>query len=178
MIGSHSRTAAAVGVLLALAVALGSLGGCGSDLNTGSTPGSAAPTEDMAPDFSGVTLDGVQVSLSDYGGKPLVLVFMASWCGSCVDEAPEIDNFYREQSEKAEVLAMDVNDSEADIRELMNTEGWTFPVMLSADSAARAYGVRFIPTVIVIDSEGRIAGKLVGGASASDLSALIDGLAR
>ena len=32
-----------------------------------------------AADFSGVTLDGVNVSLSEYRGKPLVLAFMASW---------------------------------------------------------------------------------------------------
>jgi peroxiredoxin len=32
-----------------------------------------------AADFSGVTLDGADVSLSEYRGKPLVLAFMASW---------------------------------------------------------------------------------------------------
>ncbi len=34
---------------------------------------------EIAPDFSGVTLDGREVSLSEYRGKPLVLAFMASW---------------------------------------------------------------------------------------------------
>jgi cytochrome oxidase Cu insertion factor (SCO1/SenC/PrrC family) len=33
----------------------------------------------QAPDFSGVTLAGDEVSLSEYRGKPLVLAFMASW---------------------------------------------------------------------------------------------------
>jgi hypothetical protein len=32
-----------------------------------------------APDFAGVTLDGAEVSLSEYRGKPLLLAFMASW---------------------------------------------------------------------------------------------------
>jgi hypothetical protein len=46
--------------------------GCGST----ATPGGSARA---AADFSGVTLDGADVSLSEYRGKPLVLAFMASW---------------------------------------------------------------------------------------------------
>jgi thiol-disulfide isomerase/thioredoxin len=175
MMGRHERTAAVVGALLIVAVVLG---GCGSSSSTVSTTEATTISGNTAPDFSGVTLDGVQVSLSAYRGKPVVLVFMASWCGPCQQEAPEIDSFYRQARDKAEVLAMDVNDSQEAIRELVTSNGWTFPVMLNADSAASAYGVRFIPTVVVVDSEGRIAEKIVGGTNASDLSLLIDGLTR
>jgi len=62
------------------------LAGCGADGSTttkpDSTSGTAAPptvSADTAPDFTGVTLDGLDVSLSEYRGKPLVLAFMASW---------------------------------------------------------------------------------------------------
>jgi len=62
------------------------LAGCGLDGSTttkpDSTSGTAAPptvSADTAPDFTGVTLDGLDVSLSEYRGKPLVLAFMASW---------------------------------------------------------------------------------------------------
>lgn len=55
-------------VLPALLVFLVFLAACGS------SPGGAA-----APDFSGTTLDGKSVSLSLYGGKPLILAFTASW---------------------------------------------------------------------------------------------------
>ena len=78
--------------------------------------------------------------------------------------------------ERAGVLAIAVNDSESAMRGFMTTGGWTFPVMLNGDSAANAYDVRFLPTLVVIDSEGRIVEKVVGGVTASDLSALIDGL--
>jgi hypothetical protein len=45
---------------------------CGSGPTSGGSGKAAA-------DFSGVTLDGADVSLSEYRGKPLVLAFMASW---------------------------------------------------------------------------------------------------
>jgi thiol-disulfide isomerase/thioredoxin len=168
MMSHQYRTAAVLSALLTLAMV--SLAGCSSLPSTESG---------LAPDFSGVTLDGAQVSLGDFQGKPLVVVFMASWCGPCREEAPEIDRFYRDHGQTVGVLAVAVNDSEADIRGFMSDNGLTFPVLFSsADATANAYGVRFLPTSVVIDSQGRIAERLVGGTTASDLSLLIDGLAR
>lgn len=73
-------------VTLMTVASLALLMGCGAGGTTttrpDSTTGTASPpaaSEDMAPDFSGVTLEGLDVSLSEYRGKPLVLAFMASW---------------------------------------------------------------------------------------------------
>ncbi len=70
MMGPYSRSAAVVGALLVLVTVL--VVGCGGS-------GSGGAKVRTAPDFSGVSLDGTQVSLSEYRGKPLVLAFMASW---------------------------------------------------------------------------------------------------
>jgi thiol-disulfide isomerase/thioredoxin len=168
MAGRRKAAAAVLGALFIFSVAVSA--GCSSS----SGGGSSGP----APDFVGVTLDGRQVSLSDYLGKPLVLVFTASWCGTCKLEAPELDRFYQDNRGKAEVLAMAVNDTEEDMRAFMADGGWDYPVMLDADRIADAYGVRFIPTLVLIDSEGRIAKKVVNKLSASEVSALVDGLTR
>jgi len=76
------------------------------------------------------------------------------------------------------VLAIAVDDTEEAMRAWMAEGGWTFPVVMPEGDVASAYGVRGIPTVVLIDSEGWIVETLVGGASASGLSALIDGLTR
>jgi thiol-disulfide isomerase/thioredoxin len=180
---SSRRLSAVLGATIAVAMVV--LGGCSLFSEGGSVPGSTAGSTpggtpisaEPAPDFSGVTLDGLSVSLSEYRGRPLVLVFMASWCGPCAAESPELDRFYREYSDRAGLLAMAVNDSEEAMRAFMSEGGWGFPVMMGADSAAAAYGVRFIPAVFVIDAEGRIVETIVGGTTASDLSLLVDGLA-
>jgi hypothetical protein len=65
-------TAGSLAVLVALAAVL--FAGCGSSSISGGSDGATA-----AADFSGVTLDGAAVSLSEYRGRPLVLAFMASW---------------------------------------------------------------------------------------------------
>jgi hypothetical protein len=73
---------------------------------------------------------------------------------------------------------MAVDDSEAAMRDFMIQGSWTFPVMLDADSAARAYRVRPIPVLFVIDGEGLIVKQIVGRMSAKDLSDLVDDLTR
>jgi hypothetical protein len=65
---SWLNTTAAIAAVAVVLVATVLLAGCGSR-----TAGRAAA------DFSGVTLEGMNVSLSEYRGKPLVLAFMASW---------------------------------------------------------------------------------------------------
>jgi cytochrome oxidase Cu insertion factor (SCO1/SenC/PrrC family) len=77
MRGREYRTAAVLGALLVVVAAV--LAGCSLSANEGSTSGSVTGRTEMAPEFSGVTLDGAQVSLSEYRGKPVVLAFMASW---------------------------------------------------------------------------------------------------
>ena len=153
------------------------LASTGCALSGGESSSGSAPVK-AAPEFIGTTLDGAEVSLSDYRGKPLVLVFMASWCGPCTAEAPEIDRFYQENSDQAALLAVAVDDSEEAMRALMAENGWTFPVMFDGNRAASAYGISAIPTTVVIDSEGRIATRLMGGTTAAKLSAVIDGLTR
>jgi len=68
MRNSGLKTAAVLGALLVISAAV--LGGCSE---------SSSGTANTAPAFSGVTLDGTQVSMDQYRGKPLVLAFMASW---------------------------------------------------------------------------------------------------
>lgn len=64
------------------------------------------------------------------------------------------------------------------MREFVDQGGYTFPVMLDPDNLAADYGVRAIPTVVVLDSEGEVAKTVVGGVTAEELSSLVDDLTR
>lgn len=170
----------AVGAVLVLAAA--TLAGCGSDTyaaeptSQATTSKTSGGTTGGAPDFSGKTLDGTAVSLSAYRGKPLVLVFMASWCGACGAEAPEIDRFYAEYGDKVGLLVMAVGDTRAAMDKFMQAGGWDFPVMMCPDSVAMAYRVQYIPTVYVLDAEGRAVARPEGLVTAAVLAELVTGL--
>jgi cytochrome oxidase Cu insertion factor (SCO1/SenC/PrrC family) len=65
---------------LTLFVGVVSAAGCGSDDPPGGPAATADPGSGVAASgFSGTTLDGEDVSLESFAGRPLVLVFWASW---------------------------------------------------------------------------------------------------
>jgi cytochrome c biogenesis protein CcmG, thiol:disulfide interchange protein DsbE len=74
------------------------------------------------------------------------------------------------------VLAIAVDDSEETMSEFLSENGYIFPVMLDKDNVAAEYGVRAIPTNVVLDSEGEVVKTLVGGVTAEELSSLMDDL--
>lgn len=57
--------------------------GCGEQTATDGSGAAASPgsvdSRKPAPDFSGVTMDGAEVSLAGFEGKPLVIVFWGTW---------------------------------------------------------------------------------------------------
>jgi hypothetical protein len=89
---------------------------------------------------------------------------------------PELDRFYRENQDKAAVLAVTPSSSEGGIRDLMAASGYSFPVMIDPGDVGSQYGVRYVPTLFVIDAEGKVAKKVVGAVDAARLSQLVDDL--
>ena len=73
---------------------------------------------------------------------------------------------------------MAVSDSAEAVRGFMAGGGYTFPVMLEPSGLGDRYGIRAVPTIMLIDSEGRVTTTIVGGVTAADLSSLVDDLTR
>jgi len=62
------------------------------------------------------------------------------------------------------------------MRQFLQSGGWNFPVMIASDDVAAAYKVQAVPTLFVVDQEGRVVRSVVGGATAVELSRIIDDL--
>ncbi|HMB29420.1 MAG TPA: TlpA disulfide reductase family protein [Blastocatellia bacterium] len=129
-----------------------------------------------APDFQLPKIDGATVSLADFRGKPAVIVFWASWCSSCKEEAPRINALAAEFVGKGvRVLGINVKDSLAGARVGVKDFGIKYPVARDPDaSVARAYGVRGTPTVIFLDRKGFV--RYFGNELPYDYARQLDGL--
>lgn len=117
-----------------------------------------------APKFTLKTLDGKTVKLSDYKGKKAVVIsFWATWCGPCQRELPELQKVWAKNSKKpVQFLGINI-DGEGDVKANVKKNGLTFPIMIDANSkVSRDYGVRGIPTLFVIDKNGKIVDQMVG----------------
>ncbi|MBW2457209.1 MAG: TlpA family protein disulfide reductase, partial [Deltaproteobacteria bacterium] len=78
----------------------------GRGTNGGGT-GAATPAPEgpEAPDFTLPTLDGGQISLSDYEGEKVVLLdFWATHCDPCLREMPELVEIYNERKDKGFIV--------------------------------------------------------------------------
>lgn len=127
-----------------------------------------------APSFSLKGLDGETHNLEDYAGKAVVINFWTTWCPHCVVEMPFLQDLH-ERGNDVVVLAVNVREKREDVQEFIDSEGYTFPVLL--DDQARvssAYMVRGLPTTFAVNGVGVITAVRVGAFDAAGLDALVE----
>jgi len=120
--------------------------------------------ERKAPSFCLKTLDGNQVILNDFKGKPILLKFWATWCPSCVEELPMMEKFSEGRKDQLVILLAAIDgEKEKKVQRLIKEKKVTLPVLLDPKAKiARSYGVNFIPVSFLISQEGLIVGTVVG----------------
>ncbi|MFC2062623.1 TlpA family protein disulfide reductase [Chloroflexota bacterium] len=134
-----------------------------------STTATAPQVGKEAPDFQLPNPEGQAVSLGDFRGQPVMLNFWATWCGPCAHEMPFIQEVYDGWTGKSPslvVLAVDMGEAPSAVRDFIESNNYTFPVLLdTTQQAAAEYGIRYIPTTFFIDENGIIQAIKVGGFS-------------
>jgi peroxiredoxin/outer membrane lipoprotein-sorting protein len=117
-----------------------------------------------APDFELKTLEGEKVKLSDFRGKPVLLNFWATWCGPCRREMPGLVKLYQENRGKG-LVVLGLNDEDrGTARKFCEANNVQFATLDdSALKAHRLYRVRSIPSIFLIDKDGKVV-KFFSGA--------------
>ena len=117
-----------------------------------------------APDFTLKGLDGQEVSLSDFRGKPVLLNFWATWCGPCRLEMPFLQEIYEKWNGKGLVLlAVNLQEDQGTVEDFIDGAGYTFPVLLApGNQVPLSYNIRGIPATFFIDADGVIRDIKVG----------------
>lgn len=136
------------------------------------------PQLTAAPDFTVVDLEGNEVHLSDFIGKPVILNFWASWCGPCKSEMPDFDELYAEYGEDIHFVMVNMTDGSRETlegaSEFIEDQGYSFPVYYDTEyDAAITYGVTALPTTYFIDAEGYLVAHAL---SALDRETILTGI--
>lgn len=138
-------------------------------------------TGELAPDFA---LDiihqgepGSRQRLSHLQGKPVLLDFWASWCMPCRAQAPIVNEVALKYGERIHVLGVDTGDEEASARAFAAEAKLSYPSVFDADGAvAQAFRVTTLPTLILLDAEGKVRLFRARVLSQAELSDAIDQL--
>ncbi len=120
-----------------------------------------------SPDFTMLDMEGNEVRLSDFYGKPIVLNFWATWCGPCQMEMPELDAAYQQYGDEVVFLLVDLTDGYTDTVESatahIQNAGYSFPIYFDVDQeGVYTYGITAIPTTFFFNSEGVLVNSQIG----------------
>jgi peroxiredoxin len=118
-----------------------------------------------APDFRLPRVDGGTLSLADYRGRKVLLVFSDPRCGPCDALAPKLEEFHRRQS-GVEVIMVSRGDCEEN-KEKVAHYGLSFPVVLQKQwEVSRSYAMFATPVGYVVDETGVLACDVAMGEEA------------
>lgn len=121
----------------------------------------------LAPDFDLPDIQGQRHRLSSYRGKVVVINFWATWCPPCLEEMPSMQQVWEDlQGPQFEILAINVSEDDFAIGNFI--DGMVpepgFPILKDEDmGVVGAWQVRALPTTLVVDKQGRIIYRALGG---------------
>jgi peroxiredoxin len=142
----------------------------------------APPVHADSRDWTLQDTKGEKFTLSDnLGGKPLVLVFWATWCTPCKKEMDEQRGLFDslvEQGVNVILVSEDTQKSQAKVKPYVESKGYSWPVLLDPDGEVlKRYGGTSIPFTIVMDKEGTVQSKMRGAIKDADqFRSLVSGL--
>lgn len=133
----------------------------------------------LMPAVSGRTLAGQELRLAADHGHVVVLNFWGSWCTVCQQEAPALAVAARQfKPSGVQFVGVDVEDNTASAKAYMQQYGLSYPSLndpgdLIAAEFNQLIPISALPSTLVISPDGRIAGRVIGAASAQGLRRLI-----
>ena len=172
--------------IVPLAVFVLMLGLLGAGLRSGPRDLPSPLIGQPAPPLQLASLDSAPTSSvpDALRGQVWVLNVWASWCAPCRAEAPVLETVWRQvEGEGVQFVGLDTRDTEAAALAFLDAYDVTYPNVIDADGRLQllfsdTLPPQAIPSTLVVDREGRVAGRIIGRVTEATLTALIEDVAK
>lgn len=114
-----------------------------------------------APDFTLTGVDGEEVSLRDFSGRKVLLVFTQSGCGPCHAIAPELNRL--QEKGECQVLVVNNGDAESTREWALETKARFTILGQEKFSVSKRYEAFATPFAFLIDEQGIVRSKGIAG---------------
>ena len=108
----------------------------------------------IAPNFSGVMLDGHSYELYKNKTRPLLIHFWATWCPVCSLEQSNINNISKDNF----IVTITMQSgSDDEVKQFMDSEKLSFNVINDENGAlSKLYNIRGVPISFIINKDNKI----------------------
>jgi peroxiredoxin len=115
-------------------------------------------SDSAAPDFILKDLAGQDFKLSAAKGKPVLLIFLTTWCPSCRSEIPHYKEIYATYGKRGlEVVGIDIEESKNKVSSFAARSRIPYRTLLDEKGrVASAYDITGVPSMVLINKDGKV----------------------
>jgi thiol-disulfide isomerase/thioredoxin len=131
---------------------------------------------ELAPDFTGTTVDGQTITLSELKGKQVLVNVFASWCGPCRVETPHLVEVYNDlDRDKFEFIGLNLQETPEAVEIFKEEFFINYPLVLNVGGdLTDIYRPIGLPTTWFIDRDGVIRFSFSGPMTKEALQVILD----
>jgi len=114
--------------------------------------------------LSGSGLSGGTISLDDFRGKAVLILYWSTWCKPCAEDLPQILDLYTQYNGKGfEILGVALDDSPEPVKQYVRQKNIRWPQIyeeggFDSDPALKL-GVVSLPTMILVGPDGKVVSR-------------------
>ncbi len=128
----------------------------------------------VAPLVAGQTVNGTEFAPETLRGRWVLVNFFATWCVPCRQEQSELVAFRHRHDADAAVVSIVFQDDPGQVKTFMSQGGGDWPAVIDPNGrTALDFGVTGVPESYLVNPNGKVVARLVGGVSADGLDALL-----